>query len=247
MRDSIQDKEYASAQAILNDFSSELYRETMRLVRPIVSGENVVKHTPAGVTVRSIDQIMNLPYKEQDLFLNFLTELVVTKKKRDSEWEKFMQMLIEKIYSNEKFRTQFRTLEKYFKKLNDKQQLQVLHLSLNKLNSGIEGVRREINTRLWSVGANVQELLTIDQVFYFFQNLLNSIPLGKKLNDLEWKKINRRLGFGTYLLLRLEAYRRGKISLEDLNEDLSLSRSFEPKDTYIKPSEYDVALEIFGG
>jgi len=237
---------YANGYSVLNDFSSEIYRETMRLFRPITSGENVIRHTRAGIAKRSIDQMMNLSYQQQDAFLDFLTELVI-EKKRDEEWEKFMKSLIDKIYTKSQFKIQFEALENQFMKLTENQQKQILILSINKMNASIDGIRREINTRLWIEKAKTLELLAIDQVLYFFQNLINSIPLTKKLSDQQWNKINRRIGFGVYLVLRLEAFRRKKINLDDLNEDLSLSRMFEPTETIIKPSEYELALEVFGG
>jgi hypothetical protein len=239
--------EFASGYNVLNDFSSQLYRDTMRLCRPIVSGEHIIKHTRAGVTIRSIDKILNLSYKEQDLLLDFLTELVINRDTTDKKWDKFMTVLVNKIMSKPKFRTHFNALDNYFKKLNDTEKMQVLSLSINKLNCGIESIRREINNRLWIKKANVQELMIIDQVLYFFQNVINDIPLVKKLKQNEKKELNEKMGFCCYLILRLEAYSRGKISLDDLNGDLSLSHIFTPNEKYIKPSEYKMAFEIFGG
>ena len=239
--------EYATGHGVLNDFSSEFYRDTMRLCRPIVSGESIIKHTKAGVTIRSIDKILNLSYEDQDNLLEFLTELVVDKRERDENWEKFMQSLIEKIMSKPAFKAHFDALESYFNKLNYTQRMQVLSLSINKLNCGIESIRREISSRLWDKKANVKELMVIDQVLYFFQNVINSLPTGGRIKKSEKKRYNRIMGFSGYLILRLEAYRRGKISLDDLNDDLSLSRMLEPNEKYIKPSEYKLAFEVFGG
>lgn len=235
---------YGSGQGLLNDFSSELYSETMRICRPVISGENIVKKTHSGVAIRSIDKIMHLSYEEQDAILDFLTELVIEEENED--WDKFLERTIDKIRSKRKFKAHFDALDNYFKKLNNTQKFQVIGLSINKLNSGIEGIRREINDRLWNKNANVKELLIIDQILYFFQNIINVIPLRKKLKKSENKELNSAFGFSCYLILRLEAYRRDKITLDDLNDDLSLSH-FKPIDKYVKPSEYEVALEIFGG
>lgn len=247
MKNGISIPDYASGYGVLNDFSSELYRDTMRACRPIVSGERIIRHTRAGVTVRSIDKILNLPYDEQDELLDFLTEMVTDRKEKDEEWDKFMKSIIDKIMSKQKFKAHFDSLGNYFKKLNSTQKIQILSLSINKLNCGMESIRREINNRLWNNNAHVQELMIIDQIIYFFQNVINSVPLGKKLNLSEMEKINTKMGFVIYLILRLEAYRRLKIDLDDLNNDLSLSRNFKPGEKYIKPSEYDSAFEIFGG
>lgn len=238
---------FASGQGVLNDFSTQLYRDTMRICRPIISGEHILKHTRAGVTIRSIEKILNLSYKEQDLLLDFLTEFVVERDIEDKDWNKFMKDLVDKIMSKPKFKAHFSALDNYFKKLNSIEKKQVLSLSINKLNCGIESIRREINNRLWIKKANVKELMIIDQILYFFQNVINDIPLSKKISKSEDKEIHSKMGFSSYLILRLEAYNRGKISLDDLNNDLSLSRWFIPNEKYIKPSEYEMAFEIFGG
>ena len=247
MSNGVSISEYATGLGVLNDFSSELYRDTIRLCRPIVSGEGIIKHTRAGVTIRSIDKILNLSYREQDSFLDFLTDLVIDKKGNDEEWDKLMHSLIDKIIAKPNFKAHFNALENYFNRLDGTQKLRIINLSLNKLNCGIESIRREINNRLWTQKANVQELMTIDQVLYFFQNIINDLPLITKLKKSENKQFEQKMGFGFYLILRLEAYRRGKINLDDLNDDLSLSRMFKPHEKYIKQSEYKSAFGVFGG
>ncbi len=62
-----------------------------------------------------------------------------------------------------------------------------------------------------------------DQILYFMQNVLQRITLGKFIKKSEQKKLQHDLGFSLYLLLRLEAYRRKKIKLDDLKEDLTSS------------------------
>jgi len=84
-----------------------------------------------------------------------------------------------------------------------------------------------------------------DQILYFMQNVLQRITLGKFIKKSEQKKLQHDLGFSLYLLLRLEAYRRKKIKLDDLKEDLT-SSNLLPKEEYIKPSEYDLIKEVFG-
>ncbi len=75
--------------------------------------------------------------------------------------------------------------------------------------------------------------------------MLQKIKLGKFIKQSERKKIEGELVSSLYILLRLEAYRRGKIALDDLEDDLFTSR-FSPKDEYIKPSEYHVIKKVFG-
>ena len=239
--------DYASAYGVLNDFSSELYLDAMRLSHPIVSATSLVKHTAAGVSRRSIDKIINLPFKEQEQLLGYLTELVIDHREKDEHWEKFTETVLKKIKKNDTYNTYFRALDRNFKNLDTFQQTQIIRLSLNKLVSELESIRREINVRILSKSANRKELFILDQVLSYLHNTLSNLPLEKKVTTSDKNKIKQRMGFGLYLILRLEAYRRKRITLDDLTEDISLFPTFIPQENYLKPSEYKVALEVFGG
>ena len=234
---------YSSGYGVLNDFSNEIYRDTMRLYRPIISGEHIVKRTAADLSIRPIDKIMKLSSQKQDRLLNVFTDLVSVP--FEADWYEFIEKLDDKIRNHPEFRKDFDALDNYFDKLDKYQKTQVINLSINKLNGEIEGIRKEINDRLWIKNANIEELMIVDQILYFMQNVLQRITLGKFIKKSEQKKLQHDLGFSLYLLLRLEAYRRKKIKLDNLKEDLS-SSNLLPKEEYIKPSEYDLIKEVFG-
>lgn len=234
---------YSSGYGVLNDFSNEIYRDTMRLYKPIISGEHIVKRTAADLSIRPIDKIMKLSSQKQDRLLNVFTDLVSVP--FEADWYEFIEKLDDKIRNHPEFRKDFDALDNYFDKLDKYQKTQVINLSINKLNGEIEGIRKEINDRLWIKNANIEELMIVDQILYFMQNVLQRITLGKFIKKSEQKKLQHDLGFSLYLLLRLEAYRRKKIKLDNLKEDLS-SSNLLPKEEYIKPSEYDLIKEVFG-
>lgn len=234
---------YSSGYGVLNDFSNEIYRDTMRLYKPIISGEHIVKRTAADLSIRPIDKIMKLSSQKQDRLLDVFTDLVSVP--FEADWYEFIEKLDDKIRKHPEFRKDFDALDNYFDKLDKYQKTQVINLSINKLNGEIEGIRKEINDRLWIKNANIEELMIVDQILYFMQNVLQRITLGKFIKKSEQKKLQHDLGFSLYLLLRLEAYRRKKIKLDNLKEDLS-SSNLLPKEEYIKPSEYDLIKEVFG-
>lgn len=234
---------YSSGYGVLNDFSNEIYRDTMRLYKPIISGEHIVKRTAADLSIRPIDKIMKLSSQKQDRLLDVFTDLVSVP--FEADWYEFIEKLDDKIRNHPEFRKDFDALDNYFDKLDKYQKTQVINLSINKLNGEIEGIRKEINDRLWIKNANIEELMIVDQILYFMQNVLQRITLGKFIKKSEQKKLQHDLGFSLYLLLRLEAYRRKKIKLDNLKEDLS-SSNLPPKEEYIKPSEYDLIKEVFG-
>lgn len=235
--------DYSSGLGVLNDFSSELFTDTMRIYKPIISGRQIVKRTSATLSLTTIDKIINLTHDEQDKLLDMFSDFVAVPFEED--WSKFIKKLNEKSKSHPEFKKSFDTLDKYFKKLDQHQQSSIIRLSINKLRGEIQSIRNEINDRLLLKNANRQELLIIDQILYYMENVLSLIPFGKFIKKNEKSKIEKELGFSLYLLLRLEAYRRKKIEIDDLKEDLS-SSNFSPKEKYIKTSEYHLIKEVFG-
>jgi len=235
--------DYSSGLGVLNDFSNEIFTDTLRIYKPIISGREIVKRTTATLSLKTIDKIININHEEQNKLLDIFSDFVSVPFKED--WSKFVKKLNEEMKSQREFKKSFDTLDKYFKKLDKYQQSSVIRLSVNKLRGEIQSIRNEINDRLLLKNANRFELLIIDQILYYMENVLSRIPLSKFIKKNEKIKIERELGFSLYLLLRLEAYRRKKIKLEALEEDLSTS-NFSPKEAYIKPSEYHLIREVFG-
>lgn len=239
--DSLDD--YSSGVGLLNDFSSDIYRDTIRLYKPIVSGERIVKRTAADLSLVSIDKLIHLDDRDQEALLELFTDFVSVSYKGD--WDLFVDRLNDWIKKNHKFKELFDSLDTYFDKLDNYQKSRIIRLTVNKLSGEIESIRNEINDRLLFKESNKKELLLIDQILYLMQNALQKIKFGKSIKRNEQKKIEKELGFSLYILLRLEAYRRGKITVDDLKDDLS-SSTFSPKDEYIKPSEYHLIKEVFG-
>lgn len=235
--------DYSSGVGLLNDFSSDIYRDTLRLYKPIVSGERIVKRTAADLSLLSINKLLQFTDENQDALLEIFTDFVSVS--FEGDWDRFVDRLNDKIKENPKFKEIFDSLDTYFDKLDKYQKSRIIRLTVNKLSGEIESIRNEINDRLLFKESNKKELLLIDQILYFMQNVLQKIKFGKFIKRSERKKIEEELGFSLYILLRLEAYRRGKIKLEDLEDDLS-SSSFSPKEEYVKPSEYHVIKEVFG-
>lgn len=235
--------DYSSGVGLLNDFSSDIYRDTIRLYKPIVSGERIVKRTAADLSLLSINKLSNFTTDDQDKLLEIFTDYVSVS--FEGDWDKFIDKLNGKIKKNPRFKEIFDSLDNHFEKLDKYQKSRIIRLTVNKLSGEIESIRNEINDRLLFKESNREELLIIDQILYFMQNVLQKIKFGKFIKRNEKQKIEEELGFSLYILLRLEAYRRGKITLGDLEDDLS-SSTFLPKDEYIKPSEYHLIKEVFG-
>jgi hypothetical protein len=235
--------DYSSGVGVLNDFSSEIFTDTMRIYKPIISGRQIVRRTSATLSLKTIDKIINLDHDEQDKLLDMFSDFVAVPFEED--WSKFIKKLNDKSKSHLEFKKSFDTLDKYFKKLDKYQQSLIIRFSINKLRGEIQSIRNEINDRLLMKNANRRELLVIDQILYYMENVLYLTSFGKFIKKSEKSKIQKELGFSLYLLLRLEAYRRNKIKLDDLEEDLS-SSNFSPNEKYIKPSEYHLIKEVFG-
>ena len=234
---------YSSGREVLHDFSSEIFTDTMRLYKPIVSGRQIVKRTSATLSIPTIDKILNLDNEAQNKLLDAFTDFVSVPFEED--WSKFIKKLNEKNKTIPEFKKMLDNLDQHFKKLDKYQQSLIIRFSINKLRGEIQSIRNEINDRLLLKNANRRELLIIDQILYYMENVLYLTSFGKFIKKSEKSKIQKELGFSLYLLLRLEAYRRNKIKLDDLEEDLS-SSNFSPNEKYIKPSEYHLIKEVFG-
>jgi hypothetical protein len=48
--------DYSSGLGVLNDFSSEIFTDTMRIYKPIISGRQIVKRTSATLSLTTIDK-----------------------------------------------------------------------------------------------------------------------------------------------------------------------------------------------
>jgi len=123
---------YSSGYGVLNDFSKEIYRDMMRLYKPIISGEYIVRRTAADLSIRPIDKIMKLSSQKQDRLLDVFTDLVSVS--FEADWYEFIEKLDDKIRNHPKFRKDFDALDNYFDKLDKYQKTQVINLSINKLN-----------------------------------------------------------------------------------------------------------------
>lgn len=162
--------DYSSGVGLLNDFSSDIYRDTLRLYKPIVSGERIVKRTAANLSLLSINKLLQFTDENQDALLEIFTDFVSVS--FEGDWDRFVDRLNDKIKENPKFKEIFDSLDTYFDKLDKYQKSRIIRLTVNKLSGEIESIRNEINDRLLFKESNKKELLLIDQILYFMQNVL---------------------------------------------------------------------------
>ena len=181
--------DYSSGLEVLNDFSSEIFTDTMRIYKPIISGRQFVKRTSATLSLKTIDKIINLTHDEQDKLLDVFSDFVAVPFEED--WSKFIKKLNDKSKSSTEFKKSFDTLDKYFKKLDKHQQSSIIRLSINKLRGEIQSIRNEINDRLLLKNTNRQELLIIDQILYYMENVLSLIPFGKFIKRMKNQKLKK--------------------------------------------------------
>lgn len=228
---------------VLNDFSNELYNETMLLYEPMISGKYVLKQIRKSHEIRTLDKITNIDSQQQERIIDALTDLI-SFKFNDTE-EKFREKIQQKIKEVSDISQHLELANKYYNNLNPTLQKQIIHLTTVKLIGGIETLRNEINHRLWIKNSNIEELMVIDQVLYRIEEILKI-----HINDFDLQKINKEFSYCIFMILSLEAYKRKKIKLNQLKlhlaEDLLIRAINLPNPSYVKPCEYKTILEVFG-
>lgn len=231
---------YLTGIGVLNDFSNELYTQTMTLYEPMVSGKNVLKIIRKSHVIRILDRITNIDTEQQEKIIDALTDLVALDIISHKDIKKKIKEKLDEISNIGK---QVEIAEQQFNNLEPNLQKQVLHLSIRKIVGGISTVRKEIGHRVWIKNSNIEELIIIDQFLYKIEeNLKNNFIIDPK-------NINSVFRYCLLLILKLEAYKRNKIKLQVLKREVSEEPPYEfelPNLKYVDISEYKTITELFG-
>ncbi len=233
---------YLSAVGVLNDFSDEMYNQTVILYEPMVSGKNILKRIRKSHEAKVFDFILNSDTKQQEKLIDSLTDLISINIM--SDLEKFKDN-VRDIFLDSDLKKYFESAETSFKKLDPTLKKQVIRFAILKLFSNINILRREIGYRIWKKNSKINELMITDQLFYKIEENLKDI-----LVDMNPKKIVRQFNFSLYLVLKMEAYKRNKIKLKELERSIScsyLEMNKIPDANYITSSDYNVVLGLLGG
>ncbi|NJD53003.1 MAG: hypothetical protein FIB07_09075 [Candidatus Methanoperedens sp.] len=229
--------QYKSINFILDIFSSDIFEIITWIRRPVVGAVDYLRSMHKLYNIQNeLNQILNLEYDTREKLLDALTDIVSINVYQE-DLEEIEKRLELKLSDLKEFDETFKRLKTITKKLDSHQRYEVNRLALIKLNGRISSIREEIKSKIWDKNENASQLLVLDQMFFLIQKLIKEGI--KKVDDIDiWIMLS-------ISLLRIEAFHRGKITYEDLQDDVSELRFFYVKDETI-PRNYNAVFEVLG-
>lgn len=199
--------QYKSIDSILGSFYSDLFDSITMVMRPIVGGVDYLRYMHrAAMVQREMDKISHWDYETREKLLDALTDIV----SMDVYDEEFVTKLETKLSGLDEFSETFRHLEQLAKGLNPEQRYEIIRITLEKLNGRMFSIRNQINSKIWEKKEDTNQLFILDQIIYLTQKLIE-----QSLEDLRKKSGTKLVSMIVFTLLKLEAFRRGKINFED--------------------------------
>ena len=227
--------QYKSINFILDVFSSDIFEIITWIRRPVVGAVDYLRSMHKLYNIQNeLNQILNLEYDTREKLLDALTD-IVSINIYEEDLEEIEKRLELKLSDLKEFDETFKRLKTITKKLDSHQRYEVNRLALIKLNGRISSIREEIKSKIWDKNENASQLLVLDQMFFLIQELIREGI--KKVDDIDiWIMLS-------ISLLRIESFHRGKITFEDLQDDVSELRFFYIKEETI-PKNYNAVFEV---
>jgi hypothetical protein len=225
--------QYKSIDSILNSFSSDFFDGVTMILRPIIGGVDYLRYIrQSHLAQKELNKLSKWDFDKRDRFLDILTDIV----SGDIYDKSFMVKIEEKISTMDEYKETFAQLGRLTTKLNPAQRNEILRISLNKLNGKISSVRDNINLKMWDKNEDVNQLMVLDQILYLIQEQISE-TIRKKDSDI--------LLIIVFSLLKLEAFRRNKISFEAFQIYISELSLFKHHEGQV-PRNYYLAFETLG-
>ncbi len=182
-------------------------------MRPVIGGVDYLRYMHrAAMVQRELDKISHWDFEMREKLLDTLTDLV----SMDTYDEEFVNKLETKLSGLNEFSETFKHLEQLTKGLNGQQQYEIIRISLDKLNGRMFSIRNQINSKIWEKKEETNQLFILDQILYLTQKLIE-----RAFEALKKKSNAGLLTLIVFTLLKIEAFRRGKITLDDFQNFIS--------------------------
>lgn len=230
--------QYESANFILNSYSSEIFEGVTILMRPVVGGIDYLRSVHQAFKFqKELLKISGWNHETREKLLDALTDVVAGKTIN----EDFIPELESKLSEFDEVKKTFKRLNQFTMTLEPKYLITILTLSLNKLNGKITSIRSEINLKMWEKNENVNELLVLDQFFYLIQELINQAL--KNVSSLKMTDYQEQLAGIIFSILYVEAFHRGKVTFEELQDYISELNLYCYREETITKN-YDTVFEV---
>lgn len=229
----------------LDDHFSNIYENVLSLNVPIVSIPDFLRRIHRTSLLRYVHNVMDIPYHEKEKLLDPLIEYVLSLDVSNPEaLEKATIDLKKRLENNPRYGRYFERLEKMFKSLTPRDQIYVLKMSITKTKTKVESIRFMVNDQIIKE-KNPIELVLLDQILYSIQEFCDTLL--SKLDNPKKKSRPNEIGIILSLMLKVEAVRRGKITMRSMEDDIALSSIFvRPKHVLITRDIAEPVLALLG-
>jgi len=185
-----------------------------------------------------INKVLDLDTKTKMKILDTLSNVVVITPYRLSEIQGLVDKLNERVSRLKESGSLFKKMDDILKKMNKREQEEVIKTALFMVKKNIESMRKIIGWMMWREEVEeVKDFLIVDQVLLTIRDLLSKV-------DPRFEGRSKYLIItALWLILRLWAYSRGKLSLDDLESDLS-NLKLPPDERFVKEEDYHIITSI---
>lgn len=227
--------QFKSINYILDVFSSDIFESVTLVMRPVIGTVDYLRSMHRLYQIqKELDQILRMDFETREKLLDALTDIISI-----NIYEEDLGTIENKLEGQitilQDFDESFKKLKIFSMNLEPRQQTELFRITLRKLNGKISSIRDEIKFKIWDKTENTNQLLVLYQYFFNIQELIKESL--KKVDDVDiWIMIN-------VSLLRIEAFHRGKISFQDLQDDVTELSLFNFNDELITRN-YNAVFEV---
>ncbi len=227
--------QFKSINYILDVFSSDIFESVTLVMRPVIGTVDYLRSMHRLYLIqKELDQILRMDFETREKLLDALTD-IISINIYEEDLGTIENKLEDQITILQDFDESFKKLKIFSMNLEPRQQTELFRITLRKLNGKISSIRDEIKFKIWDKTENTNQLLVLNQYFFNIQELIKESL--KKVDDVDiWIMIN-------VSLLRIEAFHRGKISFQDLQDDVTELSLFNFNDELITRN-YNAVFEV---
>ncbi len=230
------------SQYVLNTYSPELSRAIFSIQSPLTQGYTYLRRNRKAKTVEKLfEELDMLTHAEKE---ELITELIayLPKDSSMSEFERAKKELAN-LDKNAKINNLLKDLKVKYERLSQKDKLEIFKLSISKTTPTLVALRDFISENMLEA-KDIEALMVIDQAVYVAGTLCDEILKAIEKNQDE--RVELLHAFLFFLLLELEAIRRGTVEPETLYDNIAFITSFtdktrEERSIEIKQSVFGVA------
>lgn len=223
---------------IIEDVISHVYEGSIAFYRPMTKGQVVLKRMHNYKDISLVQKILKIDINTQIKILDTMSEVVISIPRKLSQFPDWFEELDKKAKKLEKIGKYLDFLDKEFKKIDKKNQEKIMRQTASLTIYNIKYIRELIAQAVWETAyEQIKNFLLIDQLLVCIIDILNRARNAKPENIIKYFQTS------LWLMLRLWAYTRGKIKIEELETDIA-DLSLPPSNKYILQEEYQPVIEI---